>query len=227
MKILFYIMSLFFASSVFASKPNNVKIVDLGLSVNWSSHNVSATTSPIGGYFAWGETHQKSTYSQATYKNENKDVATEDFGTDWRIPTKNELQELIDKCTWTLTIQDNVEGYIIKGPNGNSIFLPFGGRYNQNGLTATSKGVYWSSNKEGTEAYVLDISSSKKKIDTEDIYDGCTVRPVTKLPASDTDGIVEIKDPGSKNTIKKSLINNRLVIIKRTTSFGVDGKQIK
>ena len=45
-----------------------------------------------------------------------------------RIPTKDEFQELIDKCNWSLTTVDNVIGYKINGKGkykSNYIFLPF------------------------------------------------------------------------------------------------------
>jgi len=32
---------------------------------------------------------------------------------------------LVDRCTWTWS--DSKEGYYVKGPNGNSIFLPAAG----------------------------------------------------------------------------------------------------
>lgn len=48
--------------------------VDLGLSVNWATYNVGATSpEEFGSYFAWGETTEKDFYSWSTYKYCNGD----------------------------------------------------------------------------------------------------------------------------------------------------------
>ena len=115
------------------------RAIDLGLSVKWASCNVGATApEEYGGYYAWGETEEKSDYNWITYKHcngsnettmtkyctdssygtvDNKttleqedDVATVKWGGNWRIPTREELQELIDKCTWTWTTYNEVNG---------------------------------------------------------------------------------------------------------------------
>ncbi|WP_455162335.1 hypothetical protein [Tannerella forsythia] len=55
------------------------------------------------------------------------DAATRKLGSLWRMPTKEEIRELLDHCTWNWTTQDGVNGCEVKGPNGNSIFLPAAG----------------------------------------------------------------------------------------------------
>ena len=56
------------------------------------------------------------------------------------------MKELIDKCTWTWTTQNGVNGYNVKGPNGNSIFLPAAGYRGGSSLSsAGSFGTFWSS----------------------------------------------------------------------------------
>ena len=40
------------------------------------------------------------------------------------LPTHEEFQELLDECLWTLGTLNNKIGFQVKGPNGNSIFLP-------------------------------------------------------------------------------------------------------
>ncbi|MBO7183017.1 MAG: InlB B-repeat-containing protein, partial [Bacteroidales bacterium] len=52
------------------------------------------------------------------------DVAHMAWGGNWRMPTADECEELIEKCEWTGTEYFGVEGYDVKGPNGNRIFLP-------------------------------------------------------------------------------------------------------
>lgn len=74
------------------------------------------------------------------------DAATANLGSPWRMPTIDEIKELLDKCTCYWTIQDGVNGYQVDGPNGNAIFLPAAGYVN--GMFIINKGdvgFYWSS----------------------------------------------------------------------------------
>ncbi len=144
--------------------------VDLGLSVKWATCNVGAESpEEYGDYFAWGEVEPKETYSWATYKwckgssssitkynaNDGKtvldpedDAATVILGENYRMPTVEEGNELIEQCTWFWTTYNNVAGYKVTGPNGNSIFLPAVG---YKGSTtphypAGEYGLYWLAN---------------------------------------------------------------------------------
>ena len=132
--------------------PPEPEYVDLGLSVKWATFNVGATSpEDYGDYYAWGETMPKDIYSWTNYKwcdgtqnNMTKynatdgkttlepadDAATVNWGDDWRMPTKAEMQELFDNCTWAEETRNAVNGYLVTGPNGNSIFLPKAGFYN-------------------------------------------------------------------------------------------------
>ena len=141
--------------------------VDLGLpsGLKWATCNVGATVSTdFGDYFAWGEVEPKKDYSWDIYKygtednltkyysSDNKtvldpedDAATVNWGGAWRMPTKAEQGELLEKCKWTWTIQNCVNGYNVTGPNGNSIFLPAAGYMYEGTLKgAGSYGAYWS-----------------------------------------------------------------------------------
>lgn len=147
--------------------------VDLGLSVKWATCNVGAESSEdYGGYYAWGETEQKSNYSWSTYKwcngrhnsltkyctsssygvVDNKtildpedDVAHVLWSGSWRMPTENEIKELNNGCIWNWTTQNGVNGYKITGPNGNSIFLPAAGYRGDTEIRYRgSYGYYWS-----------------------------------------------------------------------------------
>ena len=143
--------------------------VDLGLSVKWATFNVGATSpEDYGDYFAWGETEQKETYSWATYKwgtssnltkynttdgktilDLDDDAAYVNWGGKWRMPSKEEVDELTQQCNWIWTTHNNVNGYKVTGPNGNSIFLPAAG-YKGAGPTypAGEDGLYWTNTKE-------------------------------------------------------------------------------
>ena len=73
------------------------------------------------------------------------DAATANLGSPWRMPTEVEIKELLDKCTWTWTTQDGVNGYQVDGPNGNAIFLPAAGYYKGTMRYERGSGYYWSS----------------------------------------------------------------------------------
>ena len=75
------------------------------------------------------------------------DAANFNWGGDWRMPTIDEIDELVDNCTWTWTTQNGVNGYKVSSKvNANSIFLPAAGyRYSSDIYYAGSSGSYWSS----------------------------------------------------------------------------------
>ena len=150
--------------------------VDLGLSVKWATCNVGATSpEEYGDYFAWGETSTKETYykdncptyglsisqlqSQGYIDSEGNlasqyDAATANWGGKWRMPTNYELGELRDECIWTWTMQNGVEGCNVKGPSGNSIFLPAAGSRGVLSLGyAGSNGLYWGSTPTDSSYY--------------------------------------------------------------------------
>lgn len=112
------------------------------------------------------------------------DAATISLGKHWRMPTKEEMQELKDKCTWTFTTMNGVAGVKVTGPNGNSIFLPAGGWHSYTFNYGEGEyGYYWTATlkEEYTiEAYILWIPLEKKKssINWEPRDYGLSIRPV-------------------------------------------------
>lgn len=186
---------------------NNYGYVDLGLSVMWATCNVGANKpEDYGGYFAWGETTTKSSYdwencfdclddngnSWSIYKNGGKtkiepnsghDIARENWGGTWRMPTEKELNELENKCTWKWTSKSGYEGYEIIGPNGNSIFLPAAGYRDDEGSGGVGEyGDYWSSTLASgysDYAFRLYFYSSSHGTGNRDRRCGLSVRPVS------------------------------------------------
>lgn len=75
------------------------------------------------------------------------DAVNANWGGDWRMPSDEEVAELIDNCTWIWTTQNGVNGYkVISEINGNSIFLPAAGSNTDEGLySAGLAGYYWTS----------------------------------------------------------------------------------
>ena len=180
------------------------RIVDLGLSVKWASCNVGATQPwEYGGYYAWGETEEKSEYTDRSYIHYDDkvnyithlgtniagtqyDVATVKWGGTWRMPTEIELIELVNNCTWTWTAINGVSGYRVTGPNGNSIFLPAAGYIDGTEVYEQSScGYYWSgalysiNNYFFGNAYILIYSGSDYYSHSSmERNTGLSVRPV-------------------------------------------------
>ena len=132
--------------------------VDLGLPSGtlWSVCNMGADKpEEFGEYYAWGETSTKSSYNWNTYSigseldslpalDEAHDAAATKWGYGWRMPSREDFDEIVTYCTKTWTTRNNVNGYLITGPNGNTMFLPAsGGRGDGNIYESGSCGFYW------------------------------------------------------------------------------------
>ena len=85
------------------------------------------------------------------------DAAHAHWGGKWRMPTKQELDELCNKCDWEWTTLNGVSGYFVRGRNdyaSASIFLPCAGEGNETSLRAAgSCGYYWSSVRPSDDRY--------------------------------------------------------------------------
>ena len=165
--------------NVQAQTDNGHEYVDLGLPSGtlWATCNVGANSpEEKGGYFAWGETQAKTTFSWSNYKYcngssntmtkyctdssygtvDNKttlesqdDAAYVNWGSNWRMPTQAEEGELRNKnyCSWTWTTQNNAEGYRVTSKiNGNSIFIPSTGYMTGSNIHFSVDGKLWTSN---------------------------------------------------------------------------------
>lgn len=73
------------------------------------------------------------------------DAALAQWGVGWRMPTKEDYSELFQNTTYEWTTQNGVEGRLLTGRNGNSIFLPVTGFRLDGDLLCTGLGLYWSS----------------------------------------------------------------------------------
>ena len=154
------------------------KAIDLGLSVKWSAFNYNAYESTdVGKYYRWGDLEE---YGKEPYQlkgkdfneignisgNPNYDIVSKTWGDGWRMPTKDEMLELIEKCICRIEIINGVEGLTIEGTNGNSIFLPSTGYYFVSWeLSSQELGCYWSSTpkeKFKDSAYNLSFGGKSK-----------------------------------------------------------------
>ncbi len=140
------------------------KAIDLGLpsGTKWASWNIGASApEEFGGYFAWGETEEKEYYDWSNYSlcdgssntcywiediaGTQYDVAHVKWGGTWRIPTLDQIHELLDNCIWDWVDQVGIKGMLITGPNGASIFLPAAGWRDNKAHNVGMRGYYWSS----------------------------------------------------------------------------------
>ena len=94
------------------------------------------------------------------------------------------MDELRENCTWTWTTVNEVNGYLVTGPNKNSIFLPAAGyRYLMNFLGGNTRGYYTSStlNTDGP-TYAFDLYFGSSNVLRNSIFRsyGLPIRPVSK-----------------------------------------------
>ena len=188
--------------------PDEHEYVDLGLPSGtlWATCNVGANSpEEYGDYFAWGETTTKSAYSGSTYfdtddggstfkKYNNNggltelqpedDAATANWGSGWKMPSLDQIKELINDeyTTWKWTQLNGVYGRMVTSDsNGNSIFLPAAGfRWYDDLNYAGSSGNYWSSSLYPyySNAYYLYFDSDYWDWSDDYRYYGRSVRAV-------------------------------------------------
>lgn len=149
-----------YPSITFTEGPHDA--VDLGLSVLWSPVNLdivpadksASTPNTYGSYVGWSDpTGTCTSSSPLDYggRNENDisgtelDIAHVMWGEGWRLPLEKEFSELKEKCSWRWTSIQGVKGYVITGPNGNTLFLPAAGRRTNDGQFSFvgEYGSYW------------------------------------------------------------------------------------
>ncbi len=211
--------------------PDNV--VDLGLSVMWATCNLGAMSpEDRGDYYAWGEVEAKSTYTKENYKWYDKssdiyvkyyqehdnvgitwgqnilevddDAAYTKLGSRWRMPSLEEVYELIDNCIYIDTTFNGVTGVKIKSKiNGNSIFFPHSGFFAGESEAYKWKNLYY---RTATDADVLYSTGSEDELYVEVLsgrdrnrYGGMPIRPVFNvdnrsnvLPDNPDDGIIDL-----------------------------------
>ena len=173
--------------------------IDLGLpsGLLWANQNIGAEKpEDYGDYFAWGEVEPLD--ENYKWREDSKygdrcsevgfelidDAARQIWGGNWRVPLPEEIEELIAECEWTWTVLNNVNGYEVKGPNGNSIFLPAAGSfgiYGPNEDIYFSQGVrgYYRGNLKRCQSYTTILSSSQISAFVEmHQEEGYSIRPV-------------------------------------------------
>lgn len=154
----------------------SLQAIDLGLpsGIKWAATNIGAISSDAAGLlYAWGESVPKPRYDFTNYTHcegspktltkyctdselgnqdnltrleEADDAAAQVLGNGWRMPTAEEMDELMTQCTWTVGEIDGQKVWTVTGPNGNSITLPLVGTMWEETLEFDNmRGFYWTS----------------------------------------------------------------------------------
>ncbi len=135
--------------------------VDLGLpsGTMWATVNIGGEKDSLTtDYYAWGETETKMSYSMDNYQwadgypeaykvlQEKDDVAHVKWGGKWRLPTKEQIEELSDtvhNTTWTVSpIKGHLSCIVKSKRNGKSIRLIAFGYKNADKQEQDSIGFY-------------------------------------------------------------------------------------
>ena len=139
------------------------------------------------------------------------DAARVLWGRGWRIPTKQELDDLLDKCDWTWSTTNGVNGYVVRGRGDYtcSIFLPAAGYGMAEGWFSDGKvGGYWSSVPDTDSGYAWSLNCLTNSVKTDVSYRrrGFAVRPVRVLPELElgADGRVFTAAAASGNALEVS-----------------------
>lgn len=197
-RVLLLSLLCFFLSGIKAQE-----FINLGLSVDWCSTNLGAS-SPYqkGDLYAWGETEVRNSFSMDNYKYKDPENEkwTIDIGknisgssydpayqvnNEWRLPTQKEFLELCEKCSWEWIENDKTKGYKIVGPNGNEIFMSVGG-LDSFGNVKDKSGNYWSGTlSQGLGRTAICLIFDDEKYTTNGTYKayGKLVRPVRTNPS--------------------------------------------
>ena len=100
--------------------------VDLGLSVDWAKSDFNMPYLwDLSGYFLWGDPTGNAVVMDYVAPELNNicdtqyDMARVRLGKGWRLPTREEVEELLSSCVW----QESTTGAWLYGPNGQGILL--------------------------------------------------------------------------------------------------------
>ena len=190
----------------FTTKDFCFDAIDMGLSVKWGNANLGSTVpEEPGDFYSWGELTPKNDFNNGNYKwnglgtkskynqFDNKttleltdDAANVRLGGKWRMPTYNEIAELLCDGPYgpnhwmnyhsVLNGQDGVSvTYIV---NGNTIFIPYAQIVSSYYYDPYSPALWSSSKPIGKEYDDIAWAYHARKMTTIDRYCGMPIRPV-------------------------------------------------
>ena len=132
--------------------------VDLGLPSGklWAKCNIGANSvEEYGTYFDWEVNPVKEQWDEI-----------------WRTPTKEERDELLSCCTYSLDVVNGVQGARYTGLNGNSIFFPFAGYFQNNygPFKVGEGGQYWTVTPNVDETHWVLAANKNPNVDDYAYY---------------------------------------------------------
>ena len=240
--------------------------VDLGLPSGnlWAASNIGAESLfDPGMCFAWGETHTRNNFQWRFYEffqeeyidkqgnvtysatdigqqisGTEYDAARTQWGDPWRMPAKEDWEELLEYCT--AEYKDNAaipprKGLLFTGPNGNSILLPPTEDYNGINLGLPRGGDYWTataaSDLTGTTypaamMTAFSAGSSQMKLKSDSRHLGCAIRPVINRRDIGTSVATLDHDPTSMTYENGTLTVNVQVQGYRLTVADLSGRRV-
>lgn len=190
----------------FKTSAYETELVDMGLSVYWAKTNVGAASeSDLGGLYGYGDTTGlKQTmilkdYASGDISGTSSDICSKI--SDCRMPTFNEVRELVNNCTISEETVNNVACYRVKGPSGNSILIPLAGYRDGNTIKSEGSAAYlWtgSANANSSDhAATLNLHDGKAAFGNGVRYQGLSVRPVKRVHILfDNSKLVETENSG-------------------------------
>jgi len=186
--------------------------IDLGLPSGrkWATCNIGAETPTEKGlYFAWGEISgytasqvgSKRNFNQQNYRfysastmtkynasdgktvlDAEDDAATANWGSDWRMPTREEMIELSANTISRFITAEQVVVFSSK-TNDNVLILPVGGYATGNNITGiTEYADYWSNTRSSNVSNAARLFRGGSSTNVSDLsrWYGMFIRPVLK-----------------------------------------------
>lgn len=159
------------------------KAVDLGLPSGtlWADRNLDALDETDEGMlFIWGDpTGMNDTVKVPdnvyNISGTEYDIVKEKWGDDWCMPNLEQFNELHDQCSIKKIEKDNIKGYLVTGPNGNTLFFPFSSLYKNKYFWGWEYQMSWTDTREGDHALSCNIVDGFHNSDPTLRF---TIRPV-------------------------------------------------
>lgn len=159
------------------------KAVDLGLPSGtlWADRNLDALDETDEGMlFIWGDpTGMNDTVKVPdnvyNISGTEYDIVKEKWGEDWCMPNLEQFNELHDQCSIKKIEKDNIKGYLVTGPNGNTLFFPFSSLYKNKYFFGWEYQMSWTDTREGDHALSCNIVDGFHNSDPTLRF---TIRPV-------------------------------------------------
>lgn len=153
-----------------------------GRSFEWASYKWCNGSNDIMTKYCTDDSY--GTVDNKTILDLEDDAAYVNWGEQWRMPTIDDIKELLDNTTAEWTEVNGIYGRKFTASNGNSLFLPAAGyRYDTYVYGQASYGRYWSASLNASNPYdarYLYFSSGFQYLVGNDRYYGFTVRPVLR-----------------------------------------------